>query len=113
ENPKFPNRSLPFGDWIESNLLKFKVDLADSPEEGEIILKFRDLSSLVSQYAGENFQVFPVDATSSILGLSLITNQPEKGEIYLNTLMEVFLDNELKDKTLIASNTVDFIDSQI
>lgn len=113
ENPKFKNASFAFGDWVESDLFKFKVNSPAPSGAGEIFLKFRDLKSLVAQYAGDNFQVFTVDETASILSLSLICNQPEKGQLYLNTLMEVYLDNELKDKTLIASNTVDFIDSQI
>src|SRR5690606_3217278 len=62
---------------------------------------------------GDNMQVWAVDPNASILGLSIITQQPEKGQLYLNTLMEVYLDNELGEKTRVASNTVDFIDSQI
>lgn len=113
ENPAFSRKAFAFGEWTESDLAKFKIEIDSPAVGGEIFLKFRDKSSLVSQYTGDNLQVWPLDITSSILGLSIITSQPEKGQLYLNTLMEVFLDNELKDKTLIASNTVDFIDSQI
>lgn len=113
ENVVFSTNSFAFGEWVETGFAKFKVDWLGDTENGQIFLKFRGIKSLVSQFTGDDLQVFPLDATSSILGLSLITNQPEKGQLYLNTLMEVFLDNELKDKTLIASNTVNFIDSQI
>lgn len=113
EDPAFQQNSFGFGEWEESQLAKFKIDLVTTEKEGAIILKFRDKKSLVSQYSGDGLEVWPLDASSSILGLSLITNQPEKGQIYLNTLMKVYLDIELRDKTLIASNTVDFIDSQI
>ena len=113
ENPVFPKGNLSFGEWTESPLSRFKVDLASEATEGEVILRFRDKSSLISQFTGENFQVWALDPASSILGLSMVTQQPEKGQLYLNTLMDVYLDNELEEKTKVASNTVDFIDSQI
>ncbi len=111
--PSINTNRFAFGDWTETDFIKMKIDLTSEASNGEIILRFRDQKSLVSQYSGEDLQVWPLDATSSILGLSLITTQPEKGQLYLNTLMEVFLDIELREKTRIASNTVEFIDSQI
>src|SRR5690606_16237446 len=113
ESPKLPQDKLAFGDWADLKLLNFKIDLVSNEKEGEMFLKLRDKKSLVSQYTGDDFQVWPLDAASSILGLSIITQNPEKGQLYLNTLMEVYLDNELEEKTRMASNTVDFIDSQI
>src|SRR5690606_17207328 len=105
--------SYAFGEWLENDFMKFKIDLVSPMPSGELLLKFRDQKSLVSQYTGEDLQVWALDATSSILGLSLMTTQPEKGQLYLNKLMEVYLDIELREKTQIASNTVEFIDSQI
>src|SRR5690606_12376603 len=113
ENPNFPTTSFRFGEWVETAHAKFKVERVTEDNEGEIILKFRDMSSLVSQYTGDDMQVWQLDPAASILGLSIVTTQPEKGQLYLNTLMEVYLDKELEEKTRVASNTVDFIDSQI
>src|SRR5690606_8619326 len=113
ENPVFPNDNFPFENWIETPLAKFHIELISPVSEGEMILRFRDKGSLISQYTGDDMQVWILDPAASILGLSIITQQPEKGQLYLNTLMEVYLDNELAEKTRVASNTVDFIDSQI
>lgn len=113
ENPVFPNDNFPFENWIETPLAKFHIELISPVSEGEMILRFRDKGSLISQYTGDDMQVWILDPAASILGLSIITQQPEKGQLYLNTLMEVYLDNELTEKTRVASNTVDFIDSQI
>src|SRR5690606_19732362 len=113
ENPVFPNDNFPFENWIETPLAKFHIELISPVSEGEMILRFRDKGSLISQYTGDDMQVWILDPAASILGLSIITQQPEKGQLYLNTLMEVYLDNEREEKTRMASNTVDFIDSQI
>lgn len=113
ENPEFEKGTFDFNEWVESPFSKFKVELVKEAEEGEIFLRFREMGSLVSQYTGDDMAVWLLDASSSILGLSIISQQPEKGQLYLNTLMEVYLENELEEKTRVASNTVDFIDSQI
>jgi len=113
ENPVFPKDNFPFGEWAESSLSKFKVELVSEATEGAVVVRFRDKTSLLAQYTGDDMQVWTVDPASSILGLSIINKQPDKGQLYLNTLMEIYLDNELKEKTRVASSTVDFIDSQI
>src|SRR5690554_4433752 len=76
ENPVFPNDNFPFDEWIESSLTKFKIELLSEVTEGEVILRFRDRGSLISQYTGDNLQVWPLDPASSILGLSVISQQP-------------------------------------
>src|SRR5690554_2769134 len=78
ESPKLPQDKLAFGDWADLKLLNFKIDLVSNEKEGEMFLKLRDKKSLVSQYTGDDFQVWPLDAASSILGLSIITQNPEK-----------------------------------
>ncbi|WP_234860435.1 GumC family protein [Mariniradius sediminis] len=81
--------------------------------EGEVLILLRTKGSLLSEYTGDNFQVFAVEQVASVLGLMLNTSHPQKGADYLNTLMEVFLDMELEEKNRMARNTVEFIDSQI
>src|SRR5690554_3625794 len=76
ENPVFPNDNFPFDEWIESSLTKFKIELLSEAAEGEVILRFRDRGSLVSQYTGDDMQVWILDPASSILGLSVISQQP-------------------------------------
>ncbi|GAB3661857.1 tyrosine-protein kinase domain-containing protein [Echinicola sediminis] len=113
--PFFQTKSYPFDQWLELSDLRFKVNLVGDgiPVDGSYIIKLRPESSLVGQYTGENFQVFPVDPTSSTLGLTLVSSHPQKGIDYLNMLMDIYLEMELEEKNLLASNTVDFIDRQI
>ncbi|MCF1750133.1 polysaccharide biosynthesis tyrosine autokinase [Mariniradius sp. RY-2] len=93
--------------------MKIKVTLMKNIPEGEVLILLRTKGSLLSEYTGDNFQVFAVEQVASVLGLMLNTSHPQKGADYLNTLMEVFLDMELEEKNRMARNTVEFIDSQI
>ena len=113
--PFLQTKSFPFDQWLEAPNLRFKVTLVGEiiPLSGNYIIKLRPKRSLVAKYTGENLQIFPMDPTSSILGLSLIDNHPQKGMDYLNMLMDIYLELELEEKNLLASNTVDFIDNQI
>lgn len=108
-------KAFPFGEWLEVDDLRIKVSLNEkyNTPSGEYIIKIRSQNSLVSQYTGENLQIFPMDPNSTILGLSLITKNAQKGIDYLNQLMEIYLEHELLEKNKLASNTVDFIDNQI
>ncbi|MCR9016493.1 GumC family protein [Aquiflexum gelatinilyticum] len=105
--------STKFQEFTDNPLLRIKVTMTKNLPEGEVLIELRSKGSLLSQYTGDNFQVFAAEQMSSVLSLSLIASHPEKGSDYLNSLMEVFLDMELEEKNRIARNTVDFIDSQI
>ncbi|MDN3671147.1 polysaccharide biosynthesis tyrosine autokinase [Echinicola jeungdonensis] len=114
ENPNLIGRKFPFDKWIETEQCRIKVVLLNSNQQnGDYSIKIRPMSSLVGQFTGENLQVWPINPAGSVLGISLVCKNPQKGIDYLNKLMDVFLEQELKEKNRLASNTVDFIDSQI
>lgn len=108
-----PEHIMVFKEFSDLPNLKIKVTLTKNVPEGEILIKLRTKGSLLSEYTGDNFQVFAVENVASVLGLTLNTTHPQKGTEYLNTLMEVFLAMELEEKNRMARNTVEFIDSQI
>lgn len=113
DTPVLSETTFSFGEWTRFNYGKFLVNFTGAEKSGSLTIKIRDRESLIQQYTGDNFQVVPVDKTSSILLLALDTHQPYKGQDYLNMLMKVFLDNELDEKNSVARNTVNFIDSQL
>ncbi|MBS9524271.1 polysaccharide biosynthesis tyrosine autokinase [Litoribacter alkaliphilus] len=113
ETPILKNNTFTFGQWVELPYSRFKVDKVGSESEGEMIVKFKDIGSLVGRFTGEDLQVTQVDDMASVVDIALITNHPQKGKDYLNKLMEKFLDQELEQKNRMAGNTVAFIDSQI
>jgi len=101
-----------FNEWLETNELKIRVLKVSADSEGSILVKLRDLSSLARSYAG-SLDVEPYERGASIMQLSLVCSNLNKGEIYLNTLMETVMEMELEQKNISASKTVDFIDSQV
>lgn len=113
EPPELANDQFPFNNWVDFPFAKFRIQLNSSQPAGSVLLKFRDKESLIMEYTGDLVQILPTDKNSTILSFSIETTQPVKGRDYLNTLMAVFLDNELEEKNRMARNTVDFINSQL
>ncbi|MGY6743322.1 MAG: GumC family protein [Cecembia sp.] len=101
-----------FGKWVETPFMRFKVSLTSSESGGRINVKIREKNSLINEFA-KFIQVRPLDKNSTILELAIETNLPAKGRDYLNALMEAYLENELVQKNLTASNTMSFIDTQL
>jgi tyrosine-protein kinase Etk/Wzc len=65
--------SANFQEFTEHPLLKIKVTLTKNVAEGEVLIIPRTKGSLLSEYTGDNFQVFAVDQVASVLGLTLNT----------------------------------------
>lgn len=110
---EFKAKKFNFGEWIDFPLAKIQVGLIENAPEGEILIQLNPKNSLLGKYTGDNLQIWPLDQTSSILGLTLNTTHPVKGAEYLNHLMEVYMEMELEEKNRVSKNTVDFIDKQI
>lgn len=110
---EIPVKKYKFDEWVSLPFVKFKVTFKGNEPVGNTRIKFNSKSGLLAKYTGEDLQVVPVELTSSVLGLTLNTSHPEKGSDYLNTLMEISLEEELNEKNRMAKSTVDFIDRQI
>lgn len=101
-----------FGEWVETPNFKIKISNISGDESGNLIFVIRDRDYLINIFSG-NLNVDLVEKNSSILDLSLIVANREKGEDYINALMQTYLDLELQEKNEIASRTINFIDSQV
>lgn len=105
-------KEYPFGEWIETPNFKLKINNTSSQPNGSSFFVLRDKSYLVNQYSlGLSIEL--EEKGSSILNLSLIAQNRQKGEAYLNALMESYLELELFEKNEIANRTINFIDSQV
>lgn len=80
-----------------------------NPEES-YFFRFNTYRQLVRKYHG--FEV-GTDDKSSILNISLETNNVEKGKIYLDKLIEFYLKRTVRKKNEIANATLGFLDGQI
>ena len=111
----FRNGTYHFDDTIEGEFYKFRVvKTAFQPPawKDTYTFRFHTLSELTGAYA-RAVQVRPLSKTSSVVDLSLETITPPKGIAYLNKLCQVYINNSLQEKNLIAENTISFIDDYL
>jgi capsular exopolysaccharide synthesis family protein len=101
-----------FNEQLQNNELDIKVLKVSSDNSGSILVKLRDLNSLANTYSGA-LKIEPVERGASIMLMSVTSPNLQKAEVYLNSLMRIFLDMELDQKNQSASKTVNFIDSQV
>lgn len=101
-----------FNEWVETPQFKIKINNTSNQDAGKSYYKVRNNNSLINQFSG-NLQVDLEEKNSSILNLSMAVPNTEKGQTYLNTLMETYLELELQEKNEIANRTINFIDKQV
>ncbi|WP_194974466.1 GumC family protein [Aquiflexum lacus] len=104
--------SYMFGEYIENEILRIKVDNKSAKKGDKILIQLMDTPSL-SLFLREKINVTPINKQASILSVSLETPVRKLGEEYLNMLMEVYLQRELKEKNRAAENTIRFIEDQL
>lgn len=101
-----------FNEWIETPQFKVKISNTSNQDSGQAYYKVRDKNYLISKYSG-GLIVDLEEKNSSILNLSMAVPNIEKGQTYLNALMETYLELELQEKNEIANRTINFIDKQV
>lgn len=106
------SQTFTFGEWIETPNFKLKINNTSGQNEGASLFIIRDRNYLINKFSG-SLNVDLVDKNSSILELSLIVPNQEKGLTYLNALMQTYLELELQEKNEIANRTINFIDGQV
>nr|WP_287938035.1 tyrosine-protein kinase [Algoriphagus sp.] len=109
---KLESAEYKFGEWIETPNFKLKINNTSGQESGESFFVLRDKNYLVSQFS-IGLIIELEDKNSSILNISLLSQNRSKGEAYLNALMSTYLELELFEKNEIANRTINFIDSQV
>ncbi|HHN48651.1 MAG TPA: hypothetical protein ENN08_06965, partial [Bacteroidales bacterium] len=106
-----------FGQAIEGEYYNFKILLNEDFLDTDIRNKkylfiFNDLDGL-SRELRNSIEIEPINRESSILEVAIKGNNIKKSTDFLNTLIEVYLTRSLDKKNLVATNTIDFIDSQL
>ncbi len=57
--------------------------------------------------------VSPLSKTSSVVELAIVDEVPERAEDFLNTLVEIYNQNAIEDKNLVAEKTSEFISQRL
>ncbi len=102
------------GNTIESEHYAFSIILAPGfgpGEAGDYVCRFHTIDELEAYYK-ERLEV-ESDERSSILRLKVSDAHPDKGKDFLNALMQVYEDDNLKQKNNYANRTISFIGSQL
>jgi len=86
--------------------------LSDIPENNQFLLNIHTLESVAKRYQG-GLGISQIGEWSSILELSLIDAVPAKAEDILNTLVEVYNEEEVNDENKVLGNTIRFIDERL
>lgn len=93
---------------------EFDANLFDNPKYDKRNYKvfFNPVENIASYYAA-NLAIEVAASGSSILQLSATDVVPEQCADFLNKLSEVYVQNSIEQKNLLASNSIKFIDVQI
>ena len=103
-----------FNQTINLNDFAFNVKLIESnfdPEQKKVYFHFNNIDRLADRYAS-SIEVSPIEK-SSIIKLSLEGSNAVKERDFLNKLMDNYLYSGLREKTMNAAKTIEFIDYQL
>jgi capsular exopolysaccharide synthesis family protein len=78
----------------------------------EIIVKISPLKSVVDSYRNK-IQIQPVNKSSSVIKLSLKDPVKLKAEVILNSLVKQYNEDAVKDKSIVAKSTNEFINNRL
>ena len=106
--------SYAFGQWVEGKHHRFRLQALDAAalSGSNFRVEFRSHRALQDEYFGK-VKVEPWKKMASLLTLTLEETNVEKGQRYLNKLMEVYLRQNLELKNQTSLNTVGFIDREL
>lgn len=104
-----------YGELIDNWYGEIKIDKAESyvGEMPELLhIYFKNKDQVAGMYRGR-IQVNLSQRFASVFNISLVDAVPKKGEEILNKLIEEYNLAAVKEKNVTASNTIDFINSQL
>jgi capsular exopolysaccharide synthesis family protein len=110
------NEKFEFGKVVAGNNYGFSMerlspDLVEQIEGNDFFFIIRDNKRMVEDF--EDIQVSYASKGASIAYMSTTGTCIQKSKAFLNKLMEVWIQNGLDQKNLIANNTISFIDQQL
>ncbi len=82
-------------------------------EKDPIDIKFNNLKSLSEAYSASILSVAPTVKDGNTILLSLTDAVPQRGIDFLNTLIEAYNLQDINNKSIMARNTIKFIDNRL
>ena len=111
KNISFKERFLFYGKeiYFEFNPL---YELHEINKIPDVIVKFLSIKNLARKYKND-IAVSQKDKKSTVLDISLLSEDQMKGVVFLNKLTENYIKDELNEKNIASKGTVDFINNQL
>ena len=102
----------PFNDNHLGFTLRFNYPFLPDPSPKEYFFVIYDPAA-VTEYYQNKLEVKPISRESNIVELTMRGTIPEKEILFLNTLLDVYLQNELSKRNQLGLKTIEFIDEQL
>ncbi len=116
KNEEDPGTRHQYGEWFETPAGRFSISLSPTVAvlEGtyRIILLNTEASAKKSK-SGLSVERVGSHSSSSILEIRKVDPVPEKARDIINTLIDVYNEEEIKDENKVLRNTLDFIDFRV
>ena len=115
-NPDEEGKTCQYGESFENEFGKFLI--SQNPE-GALHPGIYQINVMSAEDVAEFYkrvlivEVVGAKASSSILELKLINQTPEKAKDFINTLIDVYNEEEIADKTQVLKNTLEFTTERI
>lgn len=95
--------------------LNFKLTFPHPPEAGSSGIYFFVIYDLaaVTEFYQHKLDIKPISRESNIVQITLRGPVPQKEILFLNTLLDVYLANELSKRNQLGLKTIKFIDDQL
>ena len=111
QTKKFNEKFFFYGEQISIQYnINFKID--DEDDIPNTIVKFQNLKDLTLHYQ-KNINIEKVIKESTVLTISMLTKDEEKGVVFLNKLVDNYIEDEINEKNLASNNTIGFINDQL
>lgn len=96
--------------------LKFRVKFNEpfeiGKDEGRYYFVIHDLGGMTEAYT-DNLDIKPIARDSKMVEISIEGQVPDKEIAFINTLLDVYLKNEVEKRTQRGLKTIEFIDNQL
>lgn len=107
------NKTYRFGDEIASSRSKFTIQKIKNVREGDkLYFIIHNPVDVLERYS-RAIAVRPINSYGTVLQVSMVSQVVEKGRDYVNSLMDSYIEFDLKEKNRISENTLRFIDEQM
>jgi tyrosine-protein kinase Etk/Wzc len=100
-----------FGEEIKKDYAAFTV-IGSSSRGRRISVRFNNIKGMAVGYSGK-LAVANTNKDASVMEISITDPVPEKGTDIINKLIELYNKEAIREKNMVASNTIQFIDDRL